>query len=308
MGYIVKIMDTIAAHRDRRDPAADHPAYAIFEAPEQTVPFVFASPHSGIDYPPEFVAAARLDPVSLRRSEDSFVDELFASAPEHGAPILCAKFPRAYVDPNREPFELDPEMFADPLPGYVNTDSPRVAAGLGTIARVVTNGAEIYRRKLRFADALDRVNRLYRPYHDALQGLIDRTKARFGHSVLIDCHSMPSIGGPMDKDPGRRRVDFVLGDSHGASCNPRLTDLAEEFLADMGYVVRRNLPYAGGFTTRHYGRPANDVHALQIEINRAIYMDEDRFERLAGFDTVARNMGRLVETLTSGAVLEPVGA
>jgi N-formylglutamate amidohydrolase len=301
-------MDTLASPRDRRAPATDHPAYAIFEAAEQTVPFVFASPHSGIDYPPEFVAAARLDPLSLRRSEDSFVDELFASVPAHGAPILCAKFPRAYVDPNREPFELDPEMFDDALPGYVNTASPRVAAGLGTIARVVTNGAEIYKGKLRFADALDRVNRLYRPYHDALAGLLERTRARFGHAVLIDCHSMPSIGGPMDKDPGRKRVDFVLGDAHGASCDPRLTDLAEASLAEMGYAVRRNLPYAGGFTTRHYGNPVAGVHALQIEINRAIYMDEDRFERLAGFGTIVRNMGRLVGALTSGAVLERIGA
>lgn len=301
-------MDTLASSLDRRVPATDHHAYEIFEAAEQTVPFVFASPHSGLDYPPEFVAAARLDPLTLRRSEDSFVDELFARVPNHGAPILCAKFPRAYVDPNREPFELDPDMFDDALPSYVNAASPRVAAGLGTIARVVTSGAEIYKGKLSFADALDRINRLYRPYHDALSGLVERTKARFGYAVLIDCHSMPSIGGPMDKDPGRKRVDFVLGDSHGASCDPRLTDLAEEVLGDMGYVVRRNLPYAGGFTTRHYGNPAAAVHALQIEVNRAIYMDEDRFERLDGFDTVVRNMGHLVGVLTSGAVLEPVGA
>lgn len=301
-------MDTLTSPHDRRPLATDHPAYAIFEAPEQTTPFVFASPHSGVDYPPEFVAAARLDPVSLRRSEDSFVDQLFASVPDNGAPLLCAKFPRAYVDPNREPFELDPDMFDEPLPSYVNASSPRVAAGLGTIARVVTSGAEIYKGKLTFADALDRVNRLYRPYHHALSSLVERTKSKFGHAILIDCHSMPSIGGPMDQDPGRRRVDFVLGDSHGGSCDPSLTNLAEEVLSGMGYVVRRNLPYAGGFTTRHYGAPSSNVHALQIEINRAIYMDEDRFEHLEGFATVAANMARLVRALTSGAILEPVDA
>ncbi len=268
-------------------------------APEvQTVPLVFASPHSGTDYPPDFIALSRLDPLALRRSEDSFVDALFAAVPTQGAPLLSARFPRAYVDPNREAFELDPAMFEDELPDYVNTASPRVAAGLGTVARVVATGAEIYRGKLRFGDALARIDQLYRPYHAALDRLVAATRARFGHCVLVDCHSMPSVGGPMDRDPGSRRVDFVLGDAYGAACAPQITDAAHDYLESLGYRVTRNSPYAGGFTTRHYGRPDESVHALQIEINRALYMHERQFERGPYFATLAAHMGGLTDVLT----------
>lgn len=260
----------------------------------QTVPLVFASPHSGADYLPGFIESSRLDPLTLRKSEDSYVDEIFAAAPAHGAPLLAARFPRAFVDPNREPFELDPDMFEDELPDYINTSSPRVAAGLGTIAKVVCSGAEIYRRKLSFAEALGRINTYYRPYHDALRSLVDRARERFGLCILIDCHSMPSVGGPMDRDPGRKRVDFVLGDCHGASCAEALTDLAHDVLVAQGYVVRRNLPYAGGFTTRHYGDPANRVHTLQVEVNRAIYMDENSFERRPALPALAAHMSELI--------------
>jgi N-formylglutamate amidohydrolase len=267
-------------------------------APEvQTVPLVFASPHSGTDYPPDFIALSRLDPLTLRRSEDSFVDELFAAAPTRGAPLLSARFPRAYIDPNREAFELDPAMFEDELPDYVNTSSPRVAAGLGTVARVVASGAEIYRDKLRFGDALARVDRLYRPYHAALEHLIAATRARFGYCLLVDCHSMPSVGGPMDRDPGSRRVDFVLGDAYGAACAPQVANAAQEYLESLGYVVTRNAPYAGGFTTRNYGRPNHSVHALQIEINRALYMHERDFERGPYFATLAAHMSGLMDVL-----------
>ena len=267
-------------------------------APEpQTMPVVFASPHSGCDYPREFVAQARLDPITLRKSEDSFVDELFAGVTGEGAPLLKALFPRAYLDPNREPFELDPAMFADPLPAYANTRSPRVAGGLGTIARVVANGEEIYRGKLRVSDALERVNCLYRPYHEALRRLVAATMSRFGRVLLIDCHSMPSVGGPMDEDAGRRRFDIVLGDCHGTSCAPSVVTLVERFLAGCGYQVVRNNPYAGGFTTRHYGIPAERVHALQIEINRAIYMNEAAIERKPALARVAAHMTALAAHL-----------
>ena len=188
------------------------PAWALDAPAEQTVPLVFASPHSGAEYPASFIAASRLDAVALRRSEDAFVDDIFAIATEFGAPLLKATFPRAYVDPNREPFELDATMFDAPLPGYVNTASPRVAAGLGTIAKVVTSGEEIYRGKLRFDEVRRRIDSLYYPYHAALQRLLDRTRERFGVCLLIDCHSMPSIGGPMDSDPGLKRFDAVLGE------------------------------------------------------------------------------------------------
>jgi N-formylglutamate amidohydrolase len=275
------------------------PVYVIQAPAEQTVPFVFCSPHSGTEYGEAFRRASRLDDAALRKSEDSHVDVLFGAAPEKGAPLLCALFPRAYVDPNREPFELDPAMFEDRLPDYVNTASPRVAAGLGTIAKVVCNGAEIYRKKLRFAEALERIDTCYRPYHAALTQLVEETKCRFGIAVVVDCHSMPSVGGPMDRDPGARRVDFVLGDAYGAACHPALTLAAEAKLRSYGYAVHRNMPYAGGYTTRHYGSPARGQHALQIEINRALYMDEDSYARRPAFEAVKGHLSALVAHLAA---------
>ncbi len=272
-------------------------AWDILAPVAQSIPLVFASPHSGTAYAPEFVAASRLDRLSLRRSEDSFVDEIFGAAPGCGAPLLRALFPRAFVDPNREPFELDPAMFADELPAYANTRSPRVTAGLGTIARVVANGEEIYRAKLSFAEAKRRIDTYYWPYHRALGHLLESTRARFGGCLLIDCHSMPSVGGPMDRDAGRRRVDFVLGDVFGTTCAPFVTDAVARYLQAEGYHVQRNIPYAGGFTTRHYGRPNEGVHALQIEINRSLYMDEARFEREEHMAELGRQMGDLAALL-----------
>ena len=284
-------MDGISALIERNE------VYELAAPPRQTLAGVFASPHSGTDYKTEFVAQSRLDRVMLRRSEDAFVDELFHTAPRRGAPLLKAVFPRAYVDPNREPWELDAAMFADPLPAYVNSRSPRVAAGLGTIARVVANGEEIYARKLDFAEASRRIERYYRPYHAALCSLIERTRERFGWCFLIDCHSMPSVGGPMDRDPGMRRVDFVLGDCHGVSCGPALIETVESHLAGLGYVVTRNLPYAGGYVTRHYGRPERGVHALQIEVNRALYMDEERVQRRPRLQRLAEQMDGLIAAI-----------
>jgi N-formylglutamate amidohydrolase len=265
----------------------------------QRVALVFASPHSGRAYPPDFVAASALDPVSLRKSEDAFVDDLFAAAPALGAPLLRALFPRALLDPNREPWELDPAMFDGPLPAYVNVDSPRVAAGLGTIARVVASGVEIYRDKLPFAEALRRVERLYRPYHEALAQLVAETKRRFGHCILVDCHSMPSMGGPADTDLGTPRVDFVLGDCFGNSCARPVIVAAESALERLGYRVVRNTPYSGGHTTRHYGRPLEGVHALQIEVNRRIYMDEATHRRRPGFARLQSDLGGVVAALAA---------
>ncbi len=272
--------------------------FNIFRPTEWTAPVIFASPHSGRDYPEDFVAASRLDPVRLRRSEDAFVDELFAAAPAFGAPLLCARFPRVYVDPNREAFELDPEMFEDSLPDHVNTTSSRVAAGLGTIARVVTSGEEVYRNKLRFIDAEKAVEATYVPYHKALRELLEEAYARFGCCLLIDCHSMPSVGGPMDRDPGFRRVDFILGDRHGTSCAPGVTDLVEKTLKSGDYVVKRNNPYAGGFTTGHYGKPKTGRHTLQIEINRTLYMNELAISRGDGFEPLREGLNKLIETIS----------
>ena len=180
---------------------------------QQTLPIVFASPHSGRRYPDELLAASRLDALGLRRSEDSFVDELFAAAPDHGAPLIAATFPRAWCDANREPWELDQGMFADRLPGWVNTTSARVGAGLGTLARVVASGEAIYRGKLSFADAERRIRTCWQPFHEALEGLVAETQAMFGACLLIDCHSMPTHGHVSRS--GGKPADFVLGDAHG---------------------------------------------------------------------------------------------
>jgi len=260
----------------------------------RVLPLVLASPHSGAEYPSGFLAASRLDPLTLRRSEDSFVDDLFGAAPKLGAPLLAARFPRAYLDVNREAWELDPTMFSDSLPNYVNSRSPRVRMGLGTIARVVASGEEIYARKLAFAEARRRVEALYYPYHRALRGLVEETEAVFGGYLLIDCHSMPSAASAVGAEAA---ADFVLGDCHGASCAPRIVEAARAFLAERDFTVAINAPYAGGFTTGHYGSPRRARHAVQIEINRALYMDERRFRKKPGFNRLAADMTALIAHL-----------
>jgi N-formylglutamate amidohydrolase len=268
--------------------------FSVFQPATQSVPLVFVSAHSGRLYPPDFIADARLDPLSLRSSEDCFVDQLFDTAPAHGAPLLVATFPRAFCDPNREAWELDPAMFEEDLPPWVNTASARVCAGLGTIARVVSSGEAIYRRKLRFAEAESRIRECWQPFHDQLGQLIHQTQTRFGACLLIDCHSMPAHG----VSP-RGAADFILGDAHGTACAPAVTRLAEAALTGMGYTVRRNDPYAGGYITRHYGRPRYGIHALQIEIARSLYMDEKRIEKLTDFADFQSDMTTLIEALTA---------
>lgn len=271
--------------------------YEIIAPSRQTMAAVFASPHSGSDYRAEFLRESKLDLLTLRRSEDCFMDQVFGGTPTHGAPLLRALFPRAYVDPNREPFELDPDMFEDALPEYANCQSSRVAGGIGTIARVVASGEEIYNKKLRFADIAARINAYYRPYHRALGRLIETTRAQFGHCLLVDCHSMPSVGGPMDRDPGHPRVDIVVGDAFGTACAPAVTARIAALLTGFGYRVAINAPYSGGYTTVHYGRPEADVHAVQIEFNRALYMDEHRFVPIAGMAELIAHANTLVTTL-----------
>jgi N-formylglutamate amidohydrolase len=265
----------------------------------QAIPLVLASPHSGAEYPATFLAASRLDALTLRRSEDSYVDEIFGGAPALGAPLLRARFPRAYVDANREPFELDPTMFEDLLPNFVNSHSPRVRVGLGTIARVVASGEEIYARKLRFSEAAHRIETLYRPYHRALKHLLDATQERYGFAIVLDCHSMPSAGGDRDRRDRSSRADMVLGDCHGTACHPAITETAHRVLDTKGYSTALNAPYAGGFTTAHYGRPSVGSHCLQIEINRALYMDERSFERKTFLGRLEQDMRDLVEELSA---------
>jgi N-formylglutamate amidohydrolase len=274
--------------------SADDGIFDLRRPARRTLPLVLSSPHSGADYPQDLLNSSRLDPLTLRRSEDSFVDQIFAAAPDMGAPLLAARFPRAYLDVNREPWELDPAMFTDLLPGFVNARSPRVRMGLGTIARVVASGEEIYARKLRFAEAKQRVEQLYNPYHQALRELVDETETLFGTYLLIDCHSMPSAAAAGGSRDG---PDIVLGDCHGTSCAPAVVEAARNFLVARRFSVVLNAPYAGGFTTGHYGNPGLGRHALQIEINRAIYMDERRYRRKSGFEALKRDMTGLLPYL-----------
>ncbi|HET7086488.1 MAG TPA: N-formylglutamate amidohydrolase [Rhizomicrobium sp.] len=256
----------------------------------QSVPFLFASPHSGRSYPSSLLARSRLDAITLRRSEDAFVDELFAGVVGLGAPLLAANFPRAFLDVNRSMAELDPGMFDAPLGVPVDVPSPRVAAGLGVIPRIVRDGAEIYRGKLDSGEADVRLSQLYKPYHRALSGLMEETCALFGVAVLIDCHSMPSaLSVP----------DIVLGDRYGVSASPQLTARAEAALTREGFSVSRNSPYAGGHTTTLYGQAARGRHALQIEVNRALYLDEDRIVKKASFEMLRNRLTRAMKWLTA---------
>src|ERR1700704_253934 len=270
------------------------PPFEILEPGEWHGPAVFNSPHSGSVYPRAFLNASRLDVATLRRSEDSFVDELVRGVVAQGYPLMRAPFPRCYVDVNREPYELDPRMFEGRLPAFANTRSMRVAGGLGTVARVVGDAQEIYDQRIPIDDALRRIEGLYKPYHRALRRLLTRVHRDFGTAVLVDCHSMPSMAGTKDDRP---RADIVLGDRYGTSCVPIVAEEIEATFRDLGYAVSRNKPYAGGFITEHYGNPAAGLHSVQIEINRALYMDERRYERSAAFDRLAADIMTLAERL-----------
>lgn len=268
-------------------------------APAETAsPLIFASPHSGRDYPGEFLRNSRLGRHALRQSEDSYVDLLFDEAPQFGAPILRALFPRAYVDVNRARDELDPRMFADNVPKSADTRSSRVIAGLGVIPRIVADGQDIYGSKLYFNDAQLRLSACYDPYHEALKTLIAAAQAKFGCAIVIDCHSMPSAGGAPYR-AGEPSIDFVLGDRFGSSCAPSIIGFTEDVLRGFGYQVARNAPYAGGYVASSIGRPGAGVHVLQIEINRALYLDERRIARTSGFDALRKDMVSLMERLTT---------
>lgn len=277
----------------------DQPAFETVRPRRIAAPMVFNSPHSGRVYPPRFLAMTRLDHLSIRQSEDAYVDELFGRAPHLGAPLLRAHFPRAYLDVNREPWELDPTMFVEPLSDRFNTASPRVAAGLGTLARVVAENKPIYRERLTLEDARMRIEGIYHPYHAALQKLLSDSVANFGVAVLIDCHSMPRVG----RNGERAAPDVVLGDRYGTTCAPALVDLVETVFVGAGLRVARNRPYAGGFCTRSYGRPQHGVHALQIELSRHLYMNEATLEQTSGFAPLRQLVDRLIQTLVG---IDPV--
>lgn len=261
--------------------------FEIQRPDEHREPLIFNSPHSGRRYPKTFVNASRLDVSSLRRSEDTFVEQLISPVVDMGMPVMHAHFPRAFLDVNREPYELDPTLIAGSLPQYANTQSVRVVGGLGTIARVVAESEEIYDGRLSLGEALGRIERYYKPYHAALDGLVTSCLSRFGVAVLIDCHSMPSTS---LYEAAGQRPDFVLGDRFSTSCNPEITRFVAAQLKARGYAVAFNKPYAGGYITEHYGRPSNGKHALQIEINRALYMDEAKYTRSRNFETVQNDL------------------
>ena len=269
------------------------PPFEVVRPDRPTTPLVHASPHSGRVYPAELLEASALDAAAIRRSEDALVDELVAGAPASGGALIKATYARAYIDVNREPYELDQGMFEDELPAFAQSRTARAAAGLGSIARIVAEGQEIYSRKLTFDEARRRVEDVHAPWHGALTNLLEDARERFGAALLIDWHSMPSGAA----GPARRGPDFVLGDRYGAACASGVTRLVERELEARGYVVARNAPYAGGWATARYGRPAEGLHALQIEINRALYLDEKRLEPLPAAAQIKGDLDRLFAAL-----------
>jgi N-formylglutamate amidohydrolase len=273
--------------------AADEPPFTLIAPLRRTSALVFASPHSGRAYPAAFLAQTRTNLASLRRSEDAYVDEIFSVVARQGAPVISAKFARAFIDLNRDPSELDPDMFAECVPAPCAGAAARVQAGLGAIPRIAGDGQPIYSGKLALADAERRITLIHRPYHEMLAALVEETRTMLGCAVLIDCHSMPSCA------RGPNAPDVVLGDRFGASCHPAVTGLVEATLRRLGYRVARNAPFAGGHTTQLYGQPSHRTHALQIELNRGLYLDEKSMQRTQGFLRVRADMARLGEALAA---------
>lgn len=258
----------------------DNPSYQLLRPAQRSTSVVFASPHSGRKYPASFLRQAVLDQHEIRSSEDAFVDDLFATAVDHGAPLLLAQSPRAYLDLNRGPDELDPAA----IQGVRRVaHNPRIASGLGVIPRVVSNGRAIYRGKLTLHEAHERISSVWRPYHDTLQTLMDEAHAKFGEAILIDCHSMPHEALEHVGPPGATRPDVVLGDRFGAAAASSVVEQVEAAFASAGFKVARNMPFAGAYICQHYGRPSRRHHAVQIEIDRTLYMDEKTIKPNSNF-------------------------
>ena len=278
------------------------PYFEVLAPARWHVPAVFNSPHSGSFMPQEFLTQTQLKRSELRLSEDYLIDELFGGCVDHGAPLLRALASRAWLDLNREPFELDARMFHESLPGYMNVESPRVAAGFGTIPRLVGDGLEIYRNRLPLAEAHHRVETFYKPYHRLLSALLNECHGNRGFVLLIDCHSMPEA----DSTGRNNQPDVVLGDRFGAACAGDITAAVEDYFTSRGLKVARNKPYAGGFITETHGTPHHDRHALQIELNRGLYMDERLRCRNAGFASLKETLDELTELLSG--VIEAITA
>jgi N-formylglutamate amidohydrolase len=276
-------------------PAELGPPIEVLEPETGLAPLVISSPHSGDIYPPSLLRAVRLEQSQLRCLEDGWVDRLFAFAPEIGAPLLRARFARAYVDPNREAFELDAELFEGPLPGHVNAGSAKARAGLGTIPSRI-GGKPIYRARLDFGEAERRVRLAYWPYHQALQSLLRRAHQAFGAVLLLDCHSMPGFAA---NGSSEGVVDFAVGDRFGRSCAPAIVERVEALLRRRGFQVARNRPYAGGHITTRYGRPETGVHALQLELRRGLFMEERTREPYPAGQDLERGLRELLADLAS---------
>ncbi|WP_132693415.1 N-formylglutamate amidohydrolase [Rhodovulum steppense] len=269
-------------------------AYRLFQPDRVSTSVVFSSPHSGRDYPWTFLRQTVLDERAIRSSEDAFVDLLFADAPVHGAPLIAAEAPRAYVDLNRAAEELDPAVIEGArLAGH----NPRISSGLGVIPRVVANGRAIYRGKIGLVEAETRIATFWRPYHECLRTLLDEAQVRFGEAILVDCHSMPREAIESISPAGKRRPDVVLGDRFGASASPDVVERVEAAFAAAGLRVGRNAPFAGAYITQRYGRPARRVHAVQVEIDRSLYMDEAEVRPNNDFEDFRRLMVSIVADL-----------
>lgn len=280
--------------------------YQLLLPEKRTTSVIFSSPHSGRNYPWSFLRKSVLDELAIRSSEDAFVDLLFADVPSFGAPLLSAIAPRAFVDLNRSREELDPAVIEGVPRSGLN---PRVASGLGVIPRVVSGGRQIYRGKIPKHEAVSRLMRYWQPYHDALEGLISENCRLFGQAVLIDCHSMPheAIG-----DSNRRngpKVDVVLGDRYGAAANGEIVDRIEAAFVAAGLSVARNVPFAGAYVAQHYGRPSLNRHAVQVEIDRSLYMDEKRVRPNTGFTEFQKLISNIARELTEiGRSEQPLAA
>ncbi len=275
------------------------PPFRLHLPPAPAPQWLFSSPHSGDYYPPAFIAASALSPADLRRSEDAHVEALLAHIPQQGAAVLAATYPRAYLDLNRGPYELDPTMFDAPLPNYVDTGSRHVRFGLGTVAKIVADGMPIYRDRLSFAAIKTRIEKIYTPFHAALRDTLNQAVQTHGHGFLLDIHSMPShqTGQPIEEP--NQKPDIVIGDCCGTSCGAALSQAVQNHFAQSGYNVARNDPYAGGFITRTYGMAAahSHVQAIQIEISRHLYMDEQSYTPHQGFDILQKQLTDLAHYL-----------
>lgn len=271
-------------------------AYHLARPAVRTTSVVFASPHSGREYPESFLRRTVLNAAEIRSSEDAFVDLLFETAPDHGAPFITAAAPRAFIDLNRGPDELDSAL----VEGVRRTaHNPRIASGLGVIPRVVANGRQIYRGKLTLLEAHQRIGRYWRPYHDQLQALLDESNTQFGEAILIDCHSMPHEALENVGPPASLRPDIVLGDRFGATAAGAVVEQIETAFARAGLRVARNMPFAGAFITQHYGRPSRGQHAIQIEIDRGLYMNERTLEPNAGFEAFKSLLNGVISELAA---------